>query len=211
MQTTKNHILSHIKRNGSSSVEELATALGLARMTVRQHLAALERDGLLTSREVRRPTGRPHFVFTLTDKGQELFPKRYDRLAELLLESVADLDSQEIADLSPTEKKRLILLKAVRRLAEQHADKVLNKPLANRVAAVAAIMEDDGGFVEWREVEQGYEISNYNCVYRKVVESHQEVCEWHLTLLSQLLGQEIKCQQLMSQGAESCRFIVQGD
>ena len=32
---------------------------GLARMTVRQHLATLERDALVSSREVRRATGRP--------------------------------------------------------------------------------------------------------------------------------------------------------
>jgi predicted ArsR family transcriptional regulator len=210
MQTTKNLILARIKRSGGSTVEELATALGLARMTVRQHLAALQRDGLLTSREVRRPTGRPHYLFTLSEKGEELFPKRYDRLAELLLQSVADLESGDIAGLNPEEKRELILMKAVSRVLEEHAAKLENKPLAGRVATVVAILQEEGGFAEWRQIEQGYEISDYNCVYRKVVESHQEVCHWHRTLLNQLLGQEVRCQQLMSDGAESCRFFVDG-
>ena len=70
MRTTKNQILSHLKRSGGSSVEELSTSLGLARMTIRQHLATLERDALVSSREVRRATGRPHYVFSLTDSGE---------------------------------------------------------------------------------------------------------------------------------------------
>jgi len=28
----------------------------------------------VTAREVRRATGRPHFLYTLTDKGEETFP-----------------------------------------------------------------------------------------------------------------------------------------
>ena len=211
MQTTKDQILAHIKRSGGSTVEELATALGLARMTVRQHLATLERDGLVTSREVRRATGRPHYLFSLSDKGQELFPKRYDRLAELLLQTVAELESEEIANLSPAEKKRLILQKAALRLTEQHAPKMAGKPLAKRVAAVVDILQEEGGFAEWQSTERGFEIADYNCVYRKVVESHREVCDWHLTLLSRLLGQDVRCQQFMSRGADSCRFVVEGD
>jgi len=63
MQSTKEHILAHLKRTGGSTVEGLAVQFGLARMTVRQHLAALERDGLVRSREERRPRGRPHLLF----------------------------------------------------------------------------------------------------------------------------------------------------
>lgn len=210
MQRTKSQIITHLKRAGGSTVDELATALGLARMTVRQHLATLERDELVVSREVRRPTGRPHFVFSLSDKGHELFPKRYDRLADMLLQAVAFLDSAEIEGLTPAQKKKLILQKVVTSLAQAHALKIAGKPLPERVAAVAAILQQEGGFAEWRQKEHGYEIIDYNCVYRKVVESHEEMCDWHLALLSQLLGQDVTCKQFMSRGAQCCRFMVDG-
>jgi predicted ArsR family transcriptional regulator len=83
MQSTKEHILSHLKRSGGSTVDALASEFGLARMTVRQHLSGMERDGLVVSREERRRTGRPHMLFSLTAGGEERFPKRYDRLADL--------------------------------------------------------------------------------------------------------------------------------
>src|SRR2546425_9737137 len=97
MQSTKEHILVHLKRTGGSTVGGVATEFGLARMTVRQHLAGLERDGLVDSREERGRTGRPHLIFSLSDGGEERFPRRYDRLADLALREVAFLDAEEIA------------------------------------------------------------------------------------------------------------------
>ncbi|MBI1885172.1 MAG: helix-turn-helix domain-containing protein [Chloroflexi bacterium] len=208
MQTTKSQILAHLKRSGGSTVDQLANALGLARMTVRQHLAALGRDDLVKSHEVRRPTGRPHYVFSLADKGQEMFPKRYEQLANLLLAEVCFLESDEIAGLTPAEKKKLLFEKMVDRVAAQYAAKVEGKALPDRVVAVAQILHDEGGFAEWKQSEGRYEIIDYNCVYRKVAESHDETCDWHVALLSRLLGSDTECAQFMSRGAESCRFIV---
>ncbi len=208
MQSTKSQILAHLKRSGGSSIDELATALGLARMTVRQHLAALERDSLVASQEVRRPTGRPHYVFSLSDRGQEVFPKRYDRLADLILNEVALLDGQEIAGLTPSEKKKLLFSKMVDRLSAQYESAVKGKSLPARVAAVAQILQVEGGFAEWRAQESGFEIVDYNCLYRRVVDSHGDLCDWHLSLLSRLLGSNVDCSQFMSQGAECCRFVV---
>ena len=210
MRTTKSEILAHLKRTGGSPVEELATSLGLARMTVRQHLAMLERDALVSSREVRRATGRPHYVFSLTDRGEEMFPKRYDRLAGLILEEASLLDGAEISGLTPAEKRRLLFDKMVGRLHHQYEAKVAGKALKERVEAVAQILDEEGGFAEWRPVNGGFEIADYNCVYRRVVDSHDDLCDWHLSLLSRLLGNDVSCTQFMSKGAECCRFVVEG-
>src|SRR3972149_1654240 len=178
MQSTKSQILAHLKRSGNGTVDGLASTLGLARMTVRQHLAALERDGLVESGEERRRTGRPRMVFSLSDRGQEMFPKRYDRLADLALQEVAFLDAEEIAGRSPQEKKRL----------------------PERVAAVAQILHEEGGFAEWHREGEAFEIVDYNCVYRRVADSHDDICDWHMELLARLLGQRVGCSQFQSQG-----------
>ena len=46
-------------RSASGTIDASPTEFGLARMTVRQHLAVLERDDLVVSREERGKTGRP--------------------------------------------------------------------------------------------------------------------------------------------------------
>src|SRR3990170_7935285 len=155
MQTTKSQILAHLKRSGGSSVEAVATSLGLARMTIRQHLATLERDALVSSQAVRRATGRPHYVFSLTDGGEEMFPKRYDRLAGPIPEEGSLLDGEEIGGLTPAQKKQLLFDKMVGRVHSQYQAKVAGKPLKERVEAVARILDEEGGFAEWRGGEGG--------------------------------------------------------
>ena len=56
--------------------------------------------------------------FSLTEGGEERFPKRYDRLADLALQEVALLEAEEIAGLSPEDKKRLLLPKMADRVYE---------------------------------------------------------------------------------------------
>jgi predicted ArsR family transcriptional regulator len=211
VQSTKEQILTYLKRTGSGTVDEVARRFGLARMTVRQHLAALERDGLVRSREERRRTGRPHLLFSLSESGQEKFPRRYDRLADLALQEVALLEADEIAGLDPEAKKRLLLRKMAERVFRQHEAKVRGKPLSDRVALVAEILRDEGGFAEWTADGAEFEIVDYNCVYRRVADSHKDVCDWHVHLLGKLLDRPVKCSELMSRGADSCRFVIPGD
>ena len=211
MQSTKQQILTFLKRTGGGTVDEIARGFGLARMTVRQHLAALERDGLVRSREERRRTGRPHLLFSLSDSGQEKFPKRYDRLADLALQEVALLEADEIAGLNPEEKKKLLLRKMADRVFHQHEAKVRDKTLTDRVATVAEILREEGGFAEWTVEGTGFEIVDYNCVYRRVADSHKDVCDWHVQLLGKLLDRPVQCSEMMSQGADSCRFVVHDD
>ena len=209
MQTTKSQILVHIKRQGGATVDQLARVIGLAAMTVRQHLTVLQRDGLVTSQEVRRSSGRPHFLYLLAEKGEEeFFPKRYDRLANLMLEEVAALNGEELLGLSPQEKKRLLLRKVVERVASEHGATMKGRDLPERVAEVTEILVQEGGFAEWRKSESGFEIIDYNCVYRKVAESHDEVCDWHVSLLAHLLGEEVRCEQNMHRGDGHCAFLV---
>jgi predicted ArsR family transcriptional regulator len=177
-------------------------------MTVRQHLSALERDGLVQSREERQRTGRPHHVFNLSEQGLERFPKRYDRFADLALQEVAFLDAEEIAGLSAEDKKKLLLSKMAERVFQQHAPRVSGKSLDARVAEVADILHEEGGFAEWTTSGSAYEIVDYNCVYRRVAESHEDVCDWHVQLLAKLLGQKVECSQFMSRGADCCRFVI---
>ena len=209
MQTTKSQILGLLKRSAGSTVEELASSLSLARMTVRQHLATLERDDLVTAREVRRATGRPHFLYTLTDKGEETFPKRYDRLADMIIDEVALLDGSEIEGLSPLEKKDLLFRKLAHRLAQQYAARVEGKPLEEQVQTVTDILQSESGFAEWRKLDRGFEILDYNCAYRKVAEN-QDLCAWHLELLTQLLGGRVRAVSFQSKGGDLCRFVIEG-
>ena len=71
------------------TVDALSAQLQITRNAVRQHLAALERDGLVTRGDTKPSGGRPEQLYLLSDRGGELFPRRYSWFSEQLIEAMS--------------------------------------------------------------------------------------------------------------------------
>jgi predicted ArsR family transcriptional regulator len=211
MTGTKGEILALLKRNGGHSVGELAAALRLAPITVRQHLTRLQRDGLVVSERSNRPQGRSSYTYRLTAKAHAAaFPRRSDRLAELLVREIGLLEAEDITGRSAQEKVSVVLQRLAERLAEDFAPLVQSWQLQERVAFVTEVMHADGGFAEWGAVAEGYEIRDFNCLFARLMQdtSEAEVCEWHRTFLTRMLGAEVQVSPCPD-AARCCRFIVE--
>ena len=72
------------------TVEDLSKGLGITDNAVRQHLTALERDGMVAKGETQSTGGRPEQLYGLTTAGHELFPRHYSWFAELLINSLRE-------------------------------------------------------------------------------------------------------------------------
>jgi predicted ArsR family transcriptional regulator len=208
MQTTKQQILALLKRTGGATVEEAAGALSIASMTARQHLVSLERDGVLEVRRVKRRTGRPHFLYRLTPKGEDMFPRRYDLLASLLFEEVGELAAAEIAPLTPDQKRSLLIERVADRLIEQHRPMIAVSSLERRVSGVTELLQTIGGFAEWCPCEGGFEIRDYNCVFSKLAPAEASDCEWHVRLLTKLLDRPVRHEVVQEGCGTCCRYVV---
>src|ERR1051326_745261 len=97
-RSTRMEVLELLRRKQAASAESISAQLGITPNAVRQHLTHLERDGLVGSEPVRSKRGRPSLMFSLTDKADAAFPKRYGQLATMILNEVADLGGPELLD-----------------------------------------------------------------------------------------------------------------
>lgn len=208
MKGSKQEILAFLKRTGGGTVDGLAQGIGLSPVTVRQHLTALQRDNLVEASAVRRPTGRPHYEYRLTRSGEDTFPRRYDRLVEMLLQEIAVMDLEQLADLQASQRTSFLLRRLSHRLALQHAPQVQNRRLEERVAAVTEILQADGGFAEWEKTACGYEIRDYNCIFSHLETENGVGCEWHLNFLRWVLGAEVRAEEVDG-CARCCRYVVE--
>jgi len=207
MNDTKGEILALLKRTGGHSVNELASTLTLAPITIRQHLTRLERDGLLLSEAESNGNGRPHYVFRLSAKAQaEAFPYRSDRLVELLIKEIGHLDGSELQGLSEQQKTRLVLERVAQRLSREYASVIRGWPLEERVVFVTEVMQSDGGFAEWEKTDRGFEIRDFNCLFHRLLDG--DVCEWHSTFLKNVLGEDLQVEPC-ADNENSCRFAVE--
>jgi predicted ArsR family transcriptional regulator len=125
----------HAATQNSRTVDELAQALSLTDNTVRAHLAALERDGILQQRGVRWGSGKPTSVYDLTPEAEQLFPKAYDPVLQHLLEVLSERISADEVE--------TLLGEVGRRMAARW--KVPSGGLPVRIGAAIEVYNELGG------------------------------------------------------------------
>lgn len=209
MHSTKSEILALLKRSDGASVDDLSTSLGLASMTVRQHLTALERDGLVRAEEVRRPTGRPHFRYRLTEDGHRRISEGYDRLLALVIEEAGLPDAASLNGASPDERRRSLFRRAGATLGKRHRDEIRSLAPQARIERIAAILRAHGGFAEWHPAAGGaFELRDFNCVFRTTIDA-EGPCDWHDTFIAALLDAPATVAPAPDDGcAACCRYII---
>lgn len=175
MPATRRNILDRVKRSGEAATEEIAAALGITPQATRQHLTGLERDGLLQHRELRDGMGRPKFLYSLTSTADTLFPRRYDDLANELLEYVRDEDPEML--------ERIFDRRAQRRLAGA-VERTRDLPFAEKVQMIAEILDGDGYLADFERMEDGtYVITERNCAVLSVALKYGHACGSELDFL----------------------------
>src|SRR5688572_33062093 len=77
-------------RGGPSTVDDIASKLGLTRSAVRVQLTGMERDGLVRRAGQRPGTTRPSHVFELTPEVEQLLSSAYIPLLTNLIQTFAE-------------------------------------------------------------------------------------------------------------------------
>src|SRR5215831_6924113 len=88
-------ILNLLKIRGPLNAPALAALLDVNPTAVRQQIAVLQREGLVSASVKRRNVGRPTHIFDLTEKAEALFPQAYGQFALSLLKHLARMDGHE--------------------------------------------------------------------------------------------------------------------
>jgi predicted ArsR family transcriptional regulator len=191
-------ILAYIQRHGEATVKDLEELLGISTTAVREHLTHLQAKDLVATRLVRQGPGRPHAVYFLTDEAQDLFPKEYDTLTNMLLREIA---SQEGPD------RLQVLLDAVgARLAEEYRGQVSGAELPERLAALRAVLERRGIPVELQPAGDSFRL--FACPYLDVAQEHAGVCLMERRMVEQMLGEQVVLEGTIREGRRSCHFTV---
>jgi len=189
-----------LKNKGGLTVVELAERLNITRNAVRQHVVALENEGLLAHGESRPSGGRPEQLYVLTGPGKELFPRHYSWFAQLVVDSIKQESGAEEL------RQRLGAMGAgvARQLRGQHPGL---EDQQQKVEKLAEIMEQLGYDTSTSAVASGTPVIEAdNCIFHNLAMQDPEICEFDLALLSSFTDSEIDHQECMAKGGNVCRF-----
>lgn len=202
-------IVKLLRRHGSMTVEDLSRALGVTSVAIRHHLDVLEAEGLLSSEVERRAAvqpstgrrGRPRRLFQLTEAADDLFPKNYSGLAQIILEHLESSGGSESVD---------EVFQARRRRLEADLRKRLDgEPLEKRVAALAELQDRSGYMADWEAREDGsFVLREHNCAICKVARRFPQVCSSELQLIENVTQAEVVREQHIGSGDSVCLYRI---
>ncbi|MCB0046647.1 MAG: MarR family transcriptional regulator [Caldilineaceae bacterium] len=195
-------IITHLQRRGSATIKELEDVLGVTTTAVRQHLASLQGEGYVERRRESAGVGRPHHLYSLTGKADELFACYCDDLALTLLEEVLAVEGPE--------RVTLVLDRVSRRLADGYADSVRSSALHERVEEMAAALEARGVLTDVAIAEDDIiTLHTYNCPYHELAQKHAEICAMDEQIMRMVLGSDVSLSACMMGDGGCCTFSIQ--
>ncbi len=199
--TTRRRIMALIKENGELPADELAEYLGISTVAVRRHLTKLESDRLITYNEIQRGMGRPSFVYILGETASSYFPRRYEELATVVLETIQDLYGTEAVD--------AVFKMRSAHMLESYRQRVNAKSLDKRLDQITQLREADGYMSTWEaEVDGTFILREANCPIIHVAEDCGEACNYDQTLLEDLLDADIERTGHLIHGDGACTYKV---
>ena len=200
-RSTRMEVLELLRRKGPASAESIATDLGVTPNAVRQHLTNLERDGFVRSQPERQPRGRPSLLFSLTERADSVFPKRYGQLATMVLQEVQEMSGPEALD------------EIFARVAARHAHAIEPSleglDFDQKVDHVVAWISRAGTLAERTDTDEGIKVTIHNCPFRNTALKFPQVCSITPQLMSRLLDASVSQSDSIHRRDPYCSFVVQ--
>ena len=198
---TRGEILTALKMAQPLTAKELADRFGVTPNALRRHLKELEGEGIVRYQRDIRGVGGPVFAFSLTEAGEALFPKGYERaLAEVLDlvreqhgdDGLVQLFQRRWDDIANVARPELELL-----------------PVDQRATRLAELLTSLGYMAEAHAVSGALPVlTEHNCAIRVIAERFPEVCAAEQRFIADLLGAPVTRQAHIAKGANCCEYCI---
>lgn len=207
-KTTRQSVLELLKKRQELSVSGLKEFLDITEMAVRKHLIKLESEGLITTRTVRQPMGRPVIFYRLTKEGNDLFPNSYGKVAVEILHDIRESMGEEAIDVLFDNREK--------RLRKQYQRSIFKEDsLKDRVEQLVAIQDENGYMAELVMAEEKnvdeeiVTFEQFNCPIAAIADTYDKPCQCELQLFKEVLGTDtIERVTCIAKGGRSCKYVV---
>jgi len=196
-------ILQLIKTNGAVTVKQLAQELSMTTMGARQHLQALESQGVLTFEDHKVKVGRPTRHWSLTAEGHKEFADRHGELTIQVIDAVESLFGKEGLQKVADEREKQTFHNYLSQLSEY-------SELEDRLLRLVELRQQEGYMAELEKTESGYTMIESHCPICKAATRCPSLCQSELNVFKKLLGAEclIERTEHIVQGERRCAYRI---
>jgi DeoR family transcriptional regulator, suf operon transcriptional repressor len=199
---TRGEILIALKKAQPLTAKELADRLGVTPNALRRHLKELETEGIVRYDREIHGVGGPEFAFSLTDAGEALFPRAYEKALAEVLELVREQQGED--GLVRLFQKRWDDIAVVAR------PELERLPVEQRATRLAELLTSLGYMAEVRPGVGALPVlTEHNCAIRLIAERFPEVCAAEERFIADLLGAPVTRQAHIAKGANCCEYCIE--
>ncbi len=202
MKTT-DRILESIKRNGAVTAKQLSEEFGMTSMGARQHLQALEEDGLLQFEDIKAKVGRPNRHWSLTQKGHDQFSDRHRDLTIQVIDAVEHLFGQEGLAKVALERENSVFQSY--RTAMQDC-----LTLPSKLQKLVELRSAEGYMAELQETPSGFLFIENHCPICKAATRCRSLCQSELNVFQRLIGDDylVSRTEHIVEGERRCVYAI---
>lgn len=197
---TRDLVLRTLRARGNCTVRQLADAAGVSPVSVRHHLSSLQADDLVKAEEVKHGVGRPYHLFSLTEKALEMYPGRYLRLTNRLLDEVKDHISEDLLS--------QLFSGVATAMADEYAAQLAGLPLHDRLPRLMQMLAAEGFDAEYEWRDDRVIIREFGCPYLQVGRQHPEVCAVDTHFIATALDLPVDRVKCLLDGDTHCTFSL---
>jgi DeoR family transcriptional regulator, suf operon transcriptional repressor len=203
MKSTREKVLQTLITNPRSTIVDIAKSVGINAISVRHHITSLQADGFVNAEEERHGVGRPRLVYSLTESGQENFPKRYLRLTNNLIDQLKKALSKEDFE--------SIFENMANDLYSEYEAISSKLGFEEKLDLLKTVMEKEGYDISWSKSDEGYEIKEVACPFYQIGKDHPEICLFDQTLISNILSIPREYITRTKRNDNHCSFSIVGN
>ena len=192
-----------LKRSDGMAVGDIAKALKMSYMGVKQYCVELEKRGYLDTWRRPRETGRPELTYRLTAKAQALFPQHSNELSLEILEAVRQLHGVHAAE--------KVLYQYFVKKTEFYLKKIKGKSLIERATSLARLRDGEAHCTQVDyDARHGLRLTEFHSPLADLIKLYPSVAKMEEAMLSRLLQVPVQREVSSVSGLMRITFLIAG-
>jgi predicted ArsR family transcriptional regulator len=192
-------VLNELKRTQGLCVADLAERIGMSYMGAKGICLDLEKRGLLDTWRQPQKIGRPHLLYRLTERAQDLFPVESNTLTLDILEA-----SRKLFGASAPDK---LLLLVFQKKTEQYLAKLKGDTPAERAKWLARLRDHEGYMSECEAEPTGaVRIVEHHSPVLDILRQYPLVAKLEVDMFQRLVGTPVQREETAASGLYCATF-----
>jgi predicted ArsR family transcriptional regulator len=204
----KRAVLDLLKRRGPSEAQDIATVLGVTAMAVRQHLYALEDEGLVAFAPAAKDggRGRPSKLWRAEAAADALFADAHADLSVELIANIRQVFGERGLD-------KLIAKRTEQQIAAYRAALASASTLKEKVKRLARLRSDAGYMAEAVPDGDGFLLVENHCPICRAAVACTGLCRQELEVFRAAMGRGIVIKRTdhILAGARRCAYSIHSE